>query len=127
MGEIVVEAMQWARLKDIDEVRPIDASDAECLEELRRVLEKHNRLRRFGVSLLHRHFDVADDELMLETTDVEKREHWVRPVKKSELKESGIEPRTTILGFDEKGSWQYCVCGYDGSGHSGGHEKRPGI
>src|SRR5439155_5370351 len=110
MGEIVVEAMQWSALKHINDVRPIDQSDAECLEEIRRVLEKHNSLRRFGVSLLHSHFDLADDELMLETTDVEKREHWVRPVKKSYLKEVGLEPQTTVVGFDDKGYSQRCGC-----------------
>src|SRR5437867_11090458 len=103
MSQIKMESIQGSTLNRISDVIPIDQSDAECLEEIRRVLEKHNSLQRFGVSLLHSHFDLADDELMLETTDVEKREHWVRPVKKSYLKEVGLEPQTTVVGFDEKG------------------------
>ena len=54
-----VAAMQWAVLDHIADVRPIDDSDAACLNEIREVLEKHNALQRFGVSLLHRHFEVT--------------------------------------------------------------------
>jgi hypothetical protein len=121
MHHLVLQPLQWNTLRDIDAVKPIDASDAECLEELRRVLEKHNRLDRFGVALLHRHFDVADDELLLETTDVSRREHWVRPVKKSFLEQAGLEAQTTVLRFDERGWSQNCGCLRDKHGHTGRH------
>jgi hypothetical protein len=64
--QVVMQPLQWKTLKDIDEVRRIDDSDSECLEAIRKVLEKHDCLDRFGVTLLHSHFDVAEDEMMLE-------------------------------------------------------------
>jgi hypothetical protein len=120
-SKIVLQPMQWGSLKDIDDVQKIGDSDKDCLEEIRQILEKHNMLDRFGVSLLHNHFDLADDEIMLETTDVSKREHWVRPVKKSELQDRNMEPTTTILRFDNQGWNQHCSCARSVSGHTGGH------
>jgi hypothetical protein len=78
-------------------------------------------LRRFGIALLHSHFELADDEMLLETTDVEKREHWVRPVKKSFLEEADLDTQTTVLTFDENGYSQQCGCCRDKHGHTGRH------
>ena len=117
MSTVVLEAMQWSQLDHIADVRPIDDSDAECLEEIRAVLAKHNYLDRFGVTLLHNHFDVTDDEMMLETTDLERREHLVRPVKRSWLEERGITAQTTVVSFDEHGYSQYCGCDPRSTGH----------
>jgi len=118
---VVLSPLQWSSLEDIDDVRPIDDSDAACLEEIRLVLSRHKSLDRFGIALLHSHFQVGDDEMMLETTDVGQREHWVRPVKKSDLEQAGLEPQTTIVCFDERGAAQYCACMRDKDGHTGGH------
>lgn len=115
--QIIVESMQWNSLSHIADVKPIGDSDAACLEEVRQVLLKHGQVERFGISLLHSHFDVADDEMLLETTDMEKREHWVRPVKKSFLAENGITAQSTVIGFDEKGYRQICGCNPRSSGH----------
>jgi len=121
MNQVNVQPLQWNKLQDINAVRPIDETDAECLEEIRAVLQKYNCLSRFGISLLHSHFDLEDDEILLETTDVSKREHWVRPVKKSYMKDVGLEPQTTVLRFDEEGYSQQCGCAKDKHGHTGGH------
>jgi hypothetical protein len=121
VSQIILNPLQWTDLRDIDEVRPIDDDDAECLEEIRVVLQRHNSLDRFGIALLHSHFQIADDELLMETTDVAEREHWVRPIKKSRLAQMGLEARTTILRFDNNGYSQYCGCAQTSHGHSGGH------
>jgi hypothetical protein len=114
---IHMSAMQWTTLDHIADVRPIDDSDAACLEDIRQVLEKHGALQRFGVSLLHRHFDVADDEFMLETTDEEQREHRVRPIKKAVFEAEGVTAQSTIISFDEHGYQQYCGCDPRSTGH----------
>ncbi len=62
MAQLVMESMQWSALTHIADVEPIGESDAECLEEIRSVLEKHNCLGRFGSTLLHSHFDLQNDE-----------------------------------------------------------------
>lgn len=117
MNQVVVESMQWNSLRHIADMRPIDDSDGPCLEEIRAVLLKHGQAERFGLALLHSHFDVADDEILLETTDVDKREHYVRPVKKSFLVANGIAAQTTVVGFDVNGHRQICGCNPRSSGH----------
>ena len=118
-NEVVLQPLQWSNLRHIDDVRPIDATDAVCLDEIRGVLERHGYLDRFGVALLHSHFQLADDEILLETTDVKSREHWVRPVSRSSLSNAGIEAQTTVVCFDEKGYSQRCACARDKDGHCG--------
>jgi hypothetical protein len=117
MGTVVLESMQWADLQHIADVTPINESDSDCLEEIRLVLIKHKALDRFGVALLHNHFEVAEDEMMLETTDAERREHLVRPVKRSFPEENGFTAQTTIVSFDEYGYSQNCGCDPRTSGH----------
>jgi hypothetical protein len=117
VSQIVMESMQWSQLNHIADVEPIGERDAACLEEIRLVLEKHNCLDRFGLTLLHSHFELEDDEMMMETTDLEKREHWVRPVKHSYLEENGITAQTTVVSFDEKGFNTTCGCDPRASGH----------
>lgn len=117
---VVLSPLQWSSLEDIDDVRPIDDSDAACLEEVRLVLAKHGNLNRFGICLLHSHFQVAEDETMVETTDLEHREQWVRPVKKSSLEQVGLESQPTIVRFDDRDAihHQVCIIVQDGS-HTG--------
>jgi hypothetical protein len=73
--------MQWANLKDIDEVEPISEQDYGCLAEVREVLKRHGKRDRFGVALLHKHFDLADDEMLVECTNKQERVLTIKPVK----------------------------------------------
>ena len=93
------------------------ALDAACLEDVRRVLAQHQRLDRFGIALLHSHFPLSDDEILLETTDLQKREHLVRPVKRALLEADGITVRSTVVGFDKHGYHQVCGCDARSTGH----------
>lgn len=117
MSTLVLESMQWSDLEHIADVKPIGDDDAQCLEEVRLVLQKHNSLDRFGIALLHSHFELAADEMMLETTDAERREHVVRPVKSSYPQDHGFTAQTTIVSFDENGYSQNCGCDPRASGH----------
>jgi hypothetical protein len=72
-------------LPDIDEVPPLSEADQPCLDEIRAVLVKHDALLRFGVALLHEHFEVADDEILVETIDVASRTLTSRPEKIADL------------------------------------------
>lgn len=84
MNAVTLAPVQWSNLKNIDDVSPLNDEDAACLAELREVLKKHAGLDRFGVALLHSHFDLAPDEIMLETTDAENRCLTTKPVKVDE-------------------------------------------
>ena len=66
-------------LLDIDYVRPFDETDQVVFDEVREILERHGALQRFGLTLLHKHFDVADDEVLVETIDATNRTLTLRP------------------------------------------------
>lgn len=73
MSRLVVERVQWSTLNDVDVVEPLGEHDHAVLSELRDVLIRHGFTSRFGICLLHRHFDLADDEIAVEDTDVGSR------------------------------------------------------
>ena len=73
--------MEWAALEDIDRIEPIGENDADCLAELYAVLKRHGKHERFGVTLLHKHFAMNDDEVLLEHTDPANRRLVLAPAK----------------------------------------------
>lgn len=73
------------RLPDISDVEPFSEKDRECFAEIKRVLEKHGCVHRFGVCLLHQHFDLAEDEILTESWDPATRTLTSRPVKRKEV------------------------------------------
>jgi hypothetical protein len=77
-GVMILETVQWSSLVDVDDVKPVDDQDYVVLEELRQVLAKHGSTERFGICLLHRHFDVAPGEIAVEHTDTANRISTVR-------------------------------------------------
>ncbi|MGB0557538.1 MAG: hypothetical protein ACPGJW_09790, partial [Paracoccaceae bacterium] len=72
-SSIVMQSVQWSKLDDIDDIAPVNNSDYQVLNELRDVLIKHGYSERFGICLLHKHFDIAEGEIAVEHTDVEAR------------------------------------------------------
>src|SRR4029077_2102417 len=81
---LTVAPTQWGRYKDIEDVEPLNDSDLECLAEVRDVLKKYGKRERFGVALLHKHFDMFADEQLVEYTDAETRVLTIKPVKRDE-------------------------------------------
>jgi hypothetical protein len=68
-----MSSLQWNSLSDIEDTEPINESDLECLKELKEVLFKHGKINRFGVALLHKHFDLQEGECLVEYTNAETR------------------------------------------------------
>jgi hypothetical protein len=66
-------------LPDIDDIRPVDDTDQVIFDEVRAVLARHGALQRFGLTLLHQHFDTAEDETLVENIDKESRTLTLRP------------------------------------------------
>lgn len=77
-------------LQDINEVEPLTDEDQETLQMVREVLRKRNAIDKFGVSLLHDHFDINEDEMLVETTDPVTRTQTIKPYRNKELKEANI-------------------------------------
>ena len=117
--------VQWAKLSHIDAIEPIGESDQECLTEIRAVLLRHRKTNRLGVALLHSHFDLAEDEVLLETCDQEVRALTMSPAKVDTVGSGDIG---TIWMFGDQDtkitSWcrQYCKRGIFGN-HFEAHEK----
>jgi len=70
------ESLDYAHLLDISQVDPVKVNSTEdkCLEEIGALLTKTDAYKYVGISLLHKHFDVADNELMLHDFSSDKTE-----------------------------------------------------
>lgn len=67
-------------LPTIESTEPVADSDQACLSDIQNVLRKHGKLNRFGVTLLHKHFPLADGEVMVESCDPASRTLTIKPV-----------------------------------------------
>lgn len=94
-------SIQNDHLLGITEVRPFsphDPKDIQCFDEVRQALEKYDCLSRFGICLLHRHFDVFSDELLVESCNHSTRTLTIEAVKRANLDSKGslIETRWNL-------------------------------
>ena len=127
MTALSVAPVQWSTLKNIDDVKPLNDDDTDCLIEIRHVLKKHGMLDRFGIALLHSHFDLANDEIMLESTEEDdSRTLITKAVKQSEA--GGINVGTIWMlreGEVTTMSWcrKYCRTGNVWISHRKAHNK----
>ena len=118
-----LHAVPAPELPLIEDVRLRSGADDALFAEIREVLERHGAAARFGICLLHRHFDVADDEVLLETCDVASRTLVLRPRPESEC--SGNSIVETSWRLDSPGITQRCQTKCDNSsfGHTRGHSS----
>ena len=63
-------------------------SDSACIQDIVQVLKKHNCLERFELTLLHKHFELEDDEVLAETNNPVCRTLLVEPIAKEDLENS---------------------------------------
>ncbi|MFF7978342.1 hypothetical protein ACFZDK_04305 [Streptomyces sp. NPDC007901] len=68
MTETSLSALR-KRLPRFTEAEGLGPADAEFVRDLVGVLAKHGNLDRFGLCLLHDHFPLAEDEVLVETND----------------------------------------------------------
>lgn len=97
-------ALSFADLPDIDNVAPLGDSDQQCLSEIAAVLRRHGLESRFGVALLHTHFEVGADEVLVESVDVAQRTLTTTPRPRSDSR-SAIE---TLWRFDSPTAARQC-------------------
>ena len=120
MSATVMESASTEGLRDISEVNAMSLQDEACVQEIVDVLKKYNALGRFGVTLLHKHFDIAEDELFVESCDVSTRTLTIKPFKKSEL--DGLNFKATSWRLDTGKPLMACVCVKGQYDHS--HQSR---
>ena len=78
-------ALQWTDIAHIKDIGNISSNDHECLEEIRDVLARHNRLNKFGIALLHHHFNLHDTEVLIKSVDPYGRTLSSAPVARSKI------------------------------------------
>lgn len=106
-------------LPDIDQVPRISEDDIQCFQDLKKVLEKHGKVGRFGVLLLHQHFRIENDEILCETCDSENRTLTIKPVKTDGDIMGSHRPTQWRLDGEE--AVMNCVCPENKDGHLGSH------
>jgi hypothetical protein len=95
------------RLTDIHSVEHRLESEAGAFAEISAVLKKYGLERKYGISLMHKHFDLADDEVLIEYTDIDNRILTSKPVKRGEIVlETAIE---TQWSLDHDNVMSVCV------------------
>lgn len=125
MLNINLMPIQWSLLNDIDDVEPIGDGDSKCLKSIFEVLKSYGMESRFGVALLHKHFDLDPDEIMMESNDTASRTLTIEAVKAKDAGENNIG---TIFSLHQDGievmshCHQYCKRGVFGN-HFGAHRK----
>lgn len=111
-----------ARLPDIDDVVPLADADEQLIAELRGVLDRHGAVQRFGITLLHQHFDVTDDEVLVETVDPTTRTLTIRPESAAQFE--GMKSIETQWRLDDPHGMLRCVQVCPG-GSSSNHQGWP--
>jgi hypothetical protein len=122
---IHISPVQWASLPDISEVARLSADDHACLDAVRQVLVLHNAIGRFGIHLSHKHFEVAEDEVLVEYTNVESRTLECRVEKRFSAEVSEENRIETMWSFNSQDATRVCdqQCVYN-SGHANRHYRR---
>jgi hypothetical protein len=107
-------------LPDIRDALPLGPGDEALMGDLHEVLKKHSALKRFGITLLHKHFDLAPDEVLVENAHRVDRTLLVKPAKASEFE--GVKSIETSWRLDSGKPVMNCKCIDSGGDHS--HQSR---
>lgn len=120
-----VEREVLPRLPDIGEVSPVGPVDDVVFDELREVLVRHDALQRFGITLLHEHFEVANGEILVESIDSENRIITLRPMSVASSSEDTVETSWRLDSPTAQRRCEVqCVPIYDSTGQKRAHDRR---
>lgn len=86
MSAAVETVYDLPKLPHNSEVEPRSDRDDAVFAELRDVLERHGALSRFGITLLHEHFTVEPEEVLVESVDEEARQERTSPAPRDSAK-----------------------------------------
>ena len=103
----------YAALRDMDatDVAVLDAADRACLDELGQYLVSTDACQRFGIWLLHKHFEPAAGEVFVEEVVTAARGTVTTPTSRSACSAQGLSP--TSMRFDSNVSAGVGVIGME--------------
>lgn len=85
-------AEAYKNLPYIDDVKEYSKEDEALFKEIKEVLKKYNVLDKFGITLLHTHFLVKKDEIMVEHYNPEDKTQLTKPHPKEDIEKLGLVP-----------------------------------
>ncbi len=94
-----VEDYQTLRHMDTTDVGELSDDDRTCLEELGQYLVSTDAWQRFGIWLLHKHFEPEPGEVFVEHAMQSPRRTQTAPLMRSAFDDRGLRP--TAIRFDE--------------------------
>jgi hypothetical protein len=118
----MTQAVTWNDFPSIHDVEAVDSTDEACLAEMKSVLERHGKTKRFGVTLLHQHFALGDEEVLVEHCDLDARRLTTEPQAATDEILGHYIP--TVWRFDGhvNNACQYCPThGNQHDGHKDNH------
>jgi hypothetical protein len=103
----------YAALPDMDttDVGVLGEDDRACLEELGQYLAAADASQRFGIWLLHKHFEPAPGEVFVERAIAARRKIETTPIERSAFPDHGLN--TTAIRFDDSVSGGVGVIGME--------------
>src|ERR1700741_164673 len=95
------DAQDYAELRDMDatDVGELGKDDRACLDEVGQYLVAADAWQRFGIWLLHKHFEPAPGEGFVERAITEPRGTQTCPIPRSAFAEQGLS--ATAIRFDD--------------------------
>lgn len=117
-------ALAYKDLADIDAVPAVNDDDMACLSDIRDVLLKHGKIDRFGVNLLHSHFPIADNEVLVESCDDQARTLTMHVKSKDVLASPDLKATSWRLSDGETMLGCYSACVAAGGSHKRKHVQR---
>jgi hypothetical protein len=79
------------RLRGIEQVEPRLESEDRLFGEVREILKRYGAEEKYGLTLLHKHFELADDEVLVEYTDLQNRTLITTPAPRSKVPGDAVE------------------------------------
>lgn len=101
----------WNDLPKLMDVHELTKDDDQCLQELQAIIERRGLSSKFVVALLHKHFEIEEDEVLLESNDPVARTLTSNPIK-TKVAENG-DYATTIWRFDDGHRYGCSYCQKD--------------
>ncbi|MCW3108645.1 MAG: hypothetical protein JWQ09_3151 [Segetibacter sp.] len=96
--------------------------DNALMADIHKVLDKHNALKRFGVTLLQEDFQISEDEILIESTDMAARTQTIKPYKLAEVQ--NVDAIETSWRLDTGHAVMNCKCIVGGPENGHQHYSR---
>jgi hypothetical protein len=106
---------------DIHDAGTRSDNEVAAFSEMREVLKKYGLEAKYGLTLLHKHFDLDEDEVLVEYTDIENRTLTSKPTKIGMIPSHSLIETTWALDKDVVMGHCMIVCFTGGNGHVGQH------